>query len=360
MRGRLSWQQLRRLQMMIILPTTVVFLPGAAFSLARSGALWSVALASGLALGINGAVAWAVVGWGPPRLLRSAFGETVGRLALGGYGACILVALISIWNELLSFVTASVLPRTPEWAVGALVLTAIVPLVQSGPEGLARVSDLLTMTGLLFSVVLLLSTVAFIRPQSYLPWWPHHPIQIVSGAVMPVSFLGESVVGVAFLPYCRPGSSQSLRRAVVEGALWSSGVLFATVTVVWGVLGTNYAAHSAYPVLEAIRAVRSGQFFSRLDLIYVPVWLGLIELKLGIWTFVATDAILRALRLAPRPWLSGGIGAMTLAAAVLGFPSVQGRLHFIMTSWTTSLFPALVLLLVVGGLLARRREAAKA
>ncbi|MCL6564330.1 MAG: spore germination protein [Firmicutes bacterium] len=357
MKGRISWRQLRRLQMLIILPTTVVFLPGAAFTAARAGALWAVSLAAALAFLVNAAVAWAVVGWGPPRLFRDAFGKKVARLALGTYGMCVMVALISIWNELLSFVSASVLPRTPEWAVGAFILAAVIPLVQAGPEGLARISDLLTMTGLLFSGVLLFSAVAFIRPENYLPWWPQRPLQIVQGAVMPLSFLGESVIGVAFLPYCRPGPPQPLRRAIVEGALWCSGVLLATVAVVWGELGTNYAAHGAYPVLEAMREVRGGEFFSRLDLIYVPVWLGLIELKLGIWTFVATDATRRALGLSPRPWLAFAIGASTLAAATLGFPTVQSRLHFIVTSWTTSLFPALVLLFVSAGLLARRKAA---
>ncbi|MBX5467139.1 MAG: spore germination protein [Firmicutes bacterium] len=348
-RHTISAKQLRRLQLMAILPTTVVFLPGQAFAQAGSGALWALALATGGGLAINWSVAALMAGHGPHHVFQKALGRSGGQVLSGFYGLALAVACISIWNELLSFVQASVLPRTPGWAVGALVLGAAVALAYGRAEGLARVSDLLTMTGLGFSAILILPTLGFIRPTNYLPWWPNRWASVWSAAALPLSFLGESVVGVSFLDYCREDRPARLTRAVVEGALGASAVLLATTIVVWGVLGVGYARLATYPVLETIRLVRAGQFLSRLDLIFVPVWLGLIELKLAIWLFAASDALRRAWR---RRWHAAwplATGGLTLALALVAFPSVPSRIGFIATSWTFSLFPALVGVLAGAG-----------
>ena len=122
---------------------------------------------------------------------------------------------------------------------------------------------------------------------------------------------------------------ERLRAELVAGGTLSAGVLAVVIFIVWGTLGAGYAAVLPYPLMEAIRNIRWGELLSRFDLLFVPLWLGLIALKLAIWVIVAAQASRRAVRMGQaRLWYIAVVGA-TLIPAVMGFPTVSGRIAFL-------------------------------
>ncbi len=357
MSHHISVRQLRSLQLMAILPTTLVFLPGLAFAQSGSSAFYAVTVAGLLACGINYGIGWASDGGSPSRLFRQAWGSACGRCLTALYGAGLMIGAISIWNELLIFVNASVLPRTPEWAVGLLIGTVTIVLVDGGIPGVARVTDLLVLGTILLGVIVLIPALGNIRWNHFVPLYPTTLQPIAAGFWVPTTFLGESVVGVGFLSAVRERNPVRLRAAVVAGGMLSAGVLAGVILVVWGTLGAGYAAVLPYPLMEAIRNIRWGELLSRFDLLFVPLWLGLIALKLAIWVIVSAQSLRSATRIGrPRLWYIAVVGA-TLLPALLGFPTVSGRIAFLKNTWSDGAFPVLGVLIAVSGIASRWQRA---
>lgn len=355
MNRHISLRQLRLLQMMAILPTTLVFLPGQTFEKSGTGALYAAILAAVGAFVINIAVLWSSHGASPGRLFHKSWGNLVGRCVMGIYALGILTGIISIWNELFTFVQASVLPRTPEWAIGILVWGVLAAAVSGGAPGLARLTDLLTVGAILLGLVVLVPVMGYVRPVHFVPFLPPSLMAIGKGAWLPMTFLGESVVGVAFLDSARGVDPHQRSNAILQGTFISAGVFVGIVMLLWGVLGAGFAASQSFPILEAIRDVRLSQFLSRFDIVFVPLWVALVELKLAIWMFIAVNSVRRAVRWgSSRLWMVL-LGGATGAIASLGFTSVVERIAFLKATWGEGAFPVLVLLLLISGLASKFR-----
>ncbi len=356
MNHHISVRQLRSLQLMAILPTTLVFIPGLMFSQSGASAFYAVTVAGLCAWGINYGIGWASDGNSPSRLFHRAWGSACGRWVTGLYAGSVMVGVISIWNELLIFVNASVLPRTPEWAIGLLIGTVTVVLVDGGIPGVARVTDLLVLGTILLGVIVIVPALGNIRWNHFVPLYPTKLQSIGAGIWVPISFLGESVVGVGFLSAVRERHPARLRAALVAGGALSAGVLAIVIFIVWGTLGAGYAAVLPYPFMETIRNIRWGELLSRFDLLFVPLWLGLIALKLAIWVIVAAHASRRAVRMGKaRLWYIAVVGA-TLIPALMGFPTVSGRIAFLKHTWSDGAFPLLGTLIAVSGIASRWRR----
>jgi hypothetical protein len=348
-RRTISLRQLTWIQVMAILPTTLVFLPGQMFHQDGAGAWYLVGCTVAGAWLLNRLVTRMSQGLSADRLFRATFGASAGRVLSGIYALGLTIALVSIWNELFTFVTASVLPRTPEWAVGLLSTVVVLALADGGMSGLARVTDILAVGTISFGVLILIPTIEYVRWTHYVPELTAPQWSWLTGALLPLSFLGESIIGIQYADAARDRNPVARAQAITRGALISGLVFWIVITVLWGVLGAGYAGSLNFPILEAIRDVRMGQFLSRLDLVFVPIWLGLINLKLALWIYAGVKSWRQAAAWgSERLWLLT-VSVSTVSAAVLGFPTLAERIRFLEATWTDSLFPLLTLLVLLSG-----------
>ncbi|AEJ38889.1 spore germination protein [Sulfobacillus acidophilus TPY] len=356
---RISLRQLTGIQMMSILPTTLVFLPGLTFHTATTGAFYAVLLASVVGWALNRIITRSCLGESPVTGFPAHFGPFLGRILLGIYGLGITTGLISIGNELMTFIQASVLPRTPDWAIAGLVWPVAWVLADGGYEGIARMTDILVIGFIVVSLVVALPLFGYIRLSHFVPYWPPQGSTLLAAVWIPASFLGETVIGVAFVDGARDLSPKARQQALMAGAWLTTDIFIGLIMTLWGVLGAQFAAQTTFPLLEAIRDIRVGQFLSRFDLLFVPLWVGLIELKLGIWIFAAGTALARSVGIGPiRLWF-GLVSFVPLVMAALLFPSVAGRISFLRWSWADTAYPTLVLVMGLHGLVGwiKRRHA---
>jgi len=359
MNSRISLRQLTGIQMMAILPTTLVFLPGLTFHTATTGTFYAVLLASVTGWMLNRLITRSSLGQSPVNGFPAHFGSLVGRILLGVYGIGVAVGLISVGNELLTFIQASVLPRTPDWAIAGLIWPVAWVVADGGYEGIARMSDILVIGFVVVTLVVAIPLFGYVRPGHFVPYWPAQWSTVLTAVWIPASFLGETVIGVAFVDGARSLDPKARQKALMAGAWLTIGIFIWLILMLWGVLGAQFAAQTTFPLLEAIRDIRVGQFLSRFDLLFVPLWVGLIELKLGIWIFAAGTALARSIGVGPiRLWL-GLVSLVPLVLAALLFPSVAGRIAFLRWSWADTAYPMLVLIMGLHGLLGwmKRRQA---
>lgn len=355
MKHYVSLRQLRLMQMMAILPTTLVFLPGQIFAQSRSGAFYAALLAAVLAYAINIAVIKSAHGASPFRLFKISWGK-LGIWAYSAYTLCLLLGIISIWNELFTFLQASVLPRTPPWGVG-LLIWAVTAVVAGGDiSGLARMTDLLTIGSVILGLVVLLPLLGYIRMDNFDPWTPSSLGSIWQGSLLPVTFLGESVVGIAFNDSVREHDPRRRQRALLQGTCISAAVLVGLVALIWGILGSSLAGEENFPILEAIRDIRLSPFLSRFDIVFVPLWLALIEMKLALWFYIVVRATKRIFRWGTLTTWTAILGAVTLAPSSFAFPSVASRVEYLKQTWMTIAFPILIILVLSSGLMGHLRK----
>ncbi len=346
----ISVRQLAFIQFAVTAPTTLILLPALIIEQARHDALWSILGATFVGLIVNATVATAAAPYGPAGLFRRGFGPAWGRVATGVYWLVVGIAIVIMWGEDLAFVHTRIMPHTPLWAIGGISLGTVVILVRGRAVGLARMVDLLVPVSVGVLVGLIGANMPRIQLWNIWPWYPVSWKAGITAVYVPLSFIGESPIGVTFFPFVRSTSPRTFRRAILWGSGASALLLGLITFLTIGVLGSPLAADVPYPLFEVLATFRVGDFLTRNAIWFFVVWQNLLILKLAIWTYVWTLAGRALWPGAPR-WLWLWVGLpVTLIAFLLTLSTEVRQFHSITQLWAPILFPTLIALILLGGL----------
>lgn len=166
-------------------------------------------------------------------------------------------------------------------------------------------AEVITPMVLLLTVFLLVFSLqhahfSHIRPVLADNWHP-----ILRSSILPWTFSTEILLAIPLARHVK-GDPIRIRDGIVFGlSLALTGVFIELVVI--SVLGSTIE-HSAYPILEVVRSISSGQFFEHLDPLYVVTITLTILLKLSVihysWV-VEAQQLFRFASYRPLVWSTG-------------------------------------------------------
>lgn len=298
MKEQLSETQFVFLLIWTVMASGVIFLPYM-ISHFTSRDSWISALLFATATLLLTGIAWLYVRTCSSQTLMQsllgAFGPWLGRI----FGAWLLLFLFisaSMYvRKTTLFVEETVLARTPLYIIDLLVVIPLAYATYLGLEVIGRLVELVTPVAVLVTGILSLLALKNVHPAMLLPILADGWSPVLRGAVLPWRFALESLLCLQFVT-----SLKKPRKSLPRALLWTGLVLtffgvLAQVLIV-ATLG-DQLTYSKYPILEVVKAVRYGEFFQRLDPLYVMGVLMLLMLKISIFLYVFAHGLKEILKL---------------------------------------------------------------
>lgn len=344
----LSKRQLAFLQFAATGPTVIVSLPGLVIAAAGHDATYAVLLAGVVGLAIDFLIVTAVGTGSPTDLFQSAWGGA-GKIFGVFYAGALFLGIAAIWMEFLGLVQAEMLPRTPPWAVGGLALFVVATLTRGGALGVARSTDLLLPVVGSLALLIFLGTGTEVRLIHLLPWWPESGRTIWRAFWLPTAFLGQGMLGAAFIGQVEQPELGGLRRAILLGQSGAALSLFLTVVIAVGALGPVFARQFMLPFFQVLHNLRVGEFLTRNEIWFLPIWIGLMYSKLAIWSIAVGDVARYTVgRWSPTLWY-WLLPAVGLGVALTHTTS-ESRVAFLQVEGVEVAIPIMITVIFLSGL----------
>lgn len=195
-----------------------------------------------------------------------------------------------VLNNIQGIMNTMVMQETPPWIfiLSMSLTTAIV--IRYGVEVFARCSEVITP--LIITLMLLLYFLAFreIDFSNFKPMFIESIRDIVKATIVTCSFPYADGILLFFLTVLVKKSKEALWGNMV-GILISAPLLFLRPIYIIGAFGTEEATDLVYPFYILARFITIGDFFERIELIYLVVWFFTTFIKLGVCFYVVAKGI---------------------------------------------------------------------
>lgn len=223
----------------------------------------------------------------PNRTLTSAlidaWGPWIGR-ALGiWFLLCLYIANCKVVREAEVFVGTTILPKTPEYMIGAFTMIAVAYAVYNGVEVIMRDGEFITPLVMIIALILFFLSMQHMDVHELMPvlvdgWTP-----VLRGGIVPdVDYALELVIGLQFALFLRNSRTAAKDVGIAAGLVTIVLTLVTVLTI--GVVGPS-AHYLSYPVLEAVRNIRVGRFLERLDTLYVIAVISTVFVKVAVFHY---------------------------------------------------------------------------
>jgi spore germination protein KB len=293
--------------------------------------------------------------------LIDAWGPWVGRLLGLWFLGYLYVTNCTVLREAQVFMGTTILPKTPVYLIGLIVVLAISYAVHLGGEVIGRDSEFITplallVAPLLFALSMQHFDIHHLRPVLADGWSP-----VLRGAVVPdLGFGLQLLIGLQFLPSLRHGRKLTLDILIATGILTVTLTLVIAITV--GVVGPSMSYRS-YPVLETVRSISIGNFVDRIDTLYVIGVLSTIWIKLIAFQYAWCEGMKDVFRLSSHRRLAFSGGLLMWAGSIACYRDTSDMMYqfvHMMAGYTTVTMIGLPLLAALAMVLRRRLGGTKA
>jgi len=294
----LSGGQLFVLLVLLVTSTGILFLPSITAQAAAHSAPAAALLGSVMGLGLL-FLFWTLSRRHPGQSLthisRSLLGPFPGTLAAIGFGLFFLFGSAVIAREFGEFLVISLMPETPIeiFTVVILFLTSWASL--AGIEVLARNAQFIMPLVVGSLLVILLLALPHAQLINVLPLAGYGYKPILFGALVPLSWFGETVLAIDLLAVTKKSDRRLLFPAA---AVSSTGVLLtAAVLVTVMVFGCQLTGRMIFATFETARVARLAMVLERMDPFLVAVWLMGVYVKLALTQYAAVSTLAEAFKL---------------------------------------------------------------
>lgn len=254
-----------------------------------------------------GTAAGTLLLWGILRLVTLKPGRDLLDLstdALGpllGRAVAVCYVLYFTWDALLSLrlysglLIAQPLPETPAEAFIFLVAGAAAYAATKGPEVLGRLGELLAPLILAGVLLVLLLGINQMDPLNLRPFLGSGLSPVLRASTFPAFVFSETLVCTLFLPHMA-ASRKAIRAALAGGVLGGVVSALAAAALVM-FYGSKLSIRLAFPLYDLARTVSIGEFFERLDPLFIIIWTAATFLKVAILLWGVAHCAAKLLRL---------------------------------------------------------------
>jgi len=225
--------------------------------------------------------------------------RALGKVAGGLIGA--LYLLFIYWDLLLStrlyagLLISQPMPETPTEAFVFMLLLGAVYAALKGPEVVARVGEFTAPLVLLGLVLVLALGVNHMNPQALLPVVGYGWGQIFRAALVPAAVHVEVMALLMLTPMVR--EPKKMARAGVMGALLAAVVATVAAASLIMFYGAPRTQRLVYPVYDLARAISIGDFFERMDALFIFTWTAGSFVKVAVLLWISALALAHLLRI---------------------------------------------------------------
>ncbi|MCL6635667.1 MAG: endospore germination permease [Peptococcaceae bacterium] len=332
--GKINSRQAAMLMLTMIFATVILFVPGITAGHARQDAWLSIILATGAGL----LVARLVTALGlrfPDQTIFEYAGEILGRWP----GK--LVGLLYIWwflhmgaeviSEYGSFIVAAFMVDTPIIVFHLVVVAIAAYAVRNGLEVFTRANEIFLPLILGSVLVLFVLSTRDMDLHRLLPIFEAGAVNIVKGAVPPLSWFGEIASVAVLIPYLNQPRRAHLAAAA---AVLACGAFFLlTVVGILAIYGPDLTGAWMFPTLNGARIISIANFLERLEPVIMGIWVtgGFVKISVFYWAAVLGSA--QVLELKDYRPLVLPVGAVLVAMSILLHPSILELLRFLDQVW---------------------------
>lgn len=360
-KGKISGTQAFLLMISMILPTAVLTVPAITIKSARQDAWVSIIIAALAGL----LIVWLTVNLSlrfPGKTLFEYAEEILGKVP-GKF-----VGLLYIWwflhmnalviREYGTFLVTAVMPETPIIVFHIMVVAVAAYAVRCGLEVLGRANQLLIPITVLLAMVFILS-VPIMKISRVLPLFDASLPEIIKGAAVPTSWLGEIVTFSMIIPYLN--KPKQARRVGVLAILSVSFLLTASILEALLIFGPNLTSAWIFPTFNAIRLISIANSLEQMEIIIVLTWVLGGFFKVGVFYYAAVLGSAQWLELRDYKPLVLPIGIILVALSILIHDNTSQLLDFLARVWPpyAVVFEAVIPLALLIMALARKKGGKK-
>ena len=202
--------------------------------------------------------------------LDSALGMVPGRIV----GWCYL--LFFLWDTMLAvrlysgMLTAQPMPETPPEAFMFMMLAGTAFTAIQGPEVVARMAEVTAPLIIGGIVLVLLLGLNRMDPHALKPVVGYGWAPILRTAVFPAGVQSETLAALLLLPHTKDPRQAARAGAAAATAAGGLSALCAAVLVMF--YSSPETRRLVYPLYDMARSITIGDFFERIDALFIIIW----------------------------------------------------------------------------------------
>ena len=289
--SKISARQATALLTTLILSTGIIMVPAISMARAGRGAWLSMLMATLAAIPLI--LAYSRLSTFAPNLrltdrLTLLVGPRLGRTLSLGFSLFLLYTMSTVIHEGGLLVRVMFLPETPAGVISAGLCLLSLYGAWLGPQALARMNTL--YLPLLFLTFLVLTVGAFSKSHWYFLWppWDKGVHGLISGAVIPLAWLGETSLLLFMSPDISDLNTQRWRIPLYANLL-AGGFIILNTVITQNTFGPSLGSHYAFPVLQIGRTF--GENIRGIDALIMSIWVVGVFQKLALWLHYSVQEI---------------------------------------------------------------------
>lgn len=200
------------------------------------------------------------------------------------------LALLVI-NNISTFMSVMILNTTPPSVFAVTISLSVAVILKKGFEVATRCAEFLIP--IIIVIMLFLLILVFAQPfhlYNLLPIFSTDLRNILKAAIPIAAFpYTECVLFIFIIPLVR--KKQNIYKDAVKGVLISMFFLTLIPILSIGVFGVSQASALVYPIFSTIRAINFNEYFTRVELLVISIWLITSFIKLFICMYISASSI---------------------------------------------------------------------
>lgn len=346
MKEQLSNIQFIFLMIWGVIGNGIIFLPFLMAQFVTRDAWLSAVLfiaSAAMSAGIAGFFAHAFPGQSLIQSFFLAFGPWLGRLASLWFLLWLYISTCMIFRNSVFLVDEAVLPLTPTYVVSVLAIVGISYAAYMGIEVMGRLAEIVTPLAVIMALVIGLLALKNLHFRQVMPILADGWTPVLKGTVLPWRFSTEALICLMFPNVLKQTRHIGRLLLIVGFILTAVGIVVEFYVV--GILGEQ-AKNTAFPILEIVRTIEYGEFFTRFDAIYVMGVVFILILKLAVFQYAWSLGIKELFHLNDyRPVIWSGAMAIWAGSMFL-WPNSEELKKFILFT-SPAYFAATIVLLPI-------------
>lgn len=235
-----------------------------------------------------------------------------------------------ILREFGELMSSTILPRTPQVALVSLMASLCAFAIYEGIEVLARVMELSYPLMLVLFSFLLVLVAGHMDGTNLLPFLEHGWKPVLLGSLDPVAWRCEVFLLGMLFPYL---AKRELARRDGVIAVIAIGFIITVDTLASTAVFGPTTGRLTYPTFEMVRMAGLGTFLSRLDAIWMIIWIVSIFGKVGLFHFATVVGAANLLKLEDYRPLVVPLSILLVALALGQFDNVAEMTSWIVGPW---------------------------
>lgn len=247
------------------------------------------------------------------------YGKFIGSILSIVYIIYFTYAAIRVFRDFLELISAFSLQHTSKLIFGSIFIITIIYAIYNGIE---NISSLLQLYFLIMIIVkigsffLILSTEDVFKLYNLKPILSNGILSVLKKSWRLIAFpYGETLVFTMLYPLVIENSK--IKKAAILSIVTEAILLSFNNILFISTLGVNFATSTNFPLLETYRLMQIGDFFSRVDIIFIILFLVEGFFKVSIFLYASVLGTSQIFNLKNTRFLSIPFGIIVLIVSLL-------------------------------------------